>query len=106
MEVSDADYTAFYQAKRRQKYLVERAVEHRDVSLDALLSEGIQGEGILRDPTQDVVQQVENDILLDKLRRCLPLLSGDEQKLIYLRFYRNMSEPALAGIYGITLRNG
>lgn len=47
--------------------------------MDALLADSFRGEDTLRDPTQDVGEQVERTLMMDKLRKCLPLLTAEEQ---------------------------
>lgn len=102
MEVSSEEYIEFYRERRRQKYLREQSTENRDVSLDALTADDLSGEDILPDPAQDVAAQVEDRIMLDKLRQCRSLLSEDEQELIHRHYDLNIPETELAGMYGIT----
>lgn len=104
MEVSEKDYTAFYKDKRRQKYLVEQSADHQDVSMDALLADSFRGEDTLRDPTQDVGEQVERTLMMDKLRKCLPLLTAEEQELIHALFFQGLSEREWATKIGIPQR--
>ena len=47
MEVSKEDYTEFYRAKRRQKYLDERSADNGDFSYDMLTTDEFSGEDIL-----------------------------------------------------------
>ena len=42
MEVSKEDYTEFYRAKRRQKYLDERSADNGDFSYDTLVRQIIE----------------------------------------------------------------
>ena len=51
MEVSKEDYTEFYRAKRRQKYLDERSADNGDFSYDMLTPDEFSGEDILIDIT-------------------------------------------------------
>lgn len=104
MEVSEKDYTAFYKDKRRQKYLLEQAAGHQEVSMDALLADGFRGEDSLKDLTQDVAGQVERTLLLDKLRKSLPMLKAEEQELICALFFQRLSERELAAKTGIPQR--
>ncbi len=104
MEVSEKDYAAFYKDKRRQKYLMEQSADHQDVSMDALLADSFRGEDTLRDPTQDVGGQVERTLMMDKLRKCLPLLTAEEQELIHALFFQGLSEREWAAKTGIPQR--
>lgn len=101
MEVSEEDYTAFYKDKRRQKYLMEQSAGHRDVSMDAVLADDFRGEDSLKDPAQDVVEQVERILMTDKLRKCLPLLAEEEQELLHALFYQRKSEREWSAETGI-----
>ena len=104
MEVSEQDYMAFYRDKRRQKYLWEQAAGRKDVSIDVLLAEGFYGEDSLKDLTQDVAGQVEQSLMLDKLRKHLPLLEAEEQELIYALFFQGLSERQWAAKTSIPQR--
>ena len=102
MEVTDKDYKIFYEARRRQKYLKERSEEKRDISLDTLAQEKYDGEIMIPDRTENVEMQVERKLMLENLKTCILLLSDESQKIIYLRFYENMTEEQIGEIYGIT----
>lgn len=102
MEVSEKDYKIFYKNHRRQKYLKERAEEKRDISLDMLAKEKYGGEVMIPDITENVEMQVERKLMLENLKTCILLLSDESQKIIYLRFYENLTEAQIGEIYGIT----
>ena len=101
MEVSEEEYIQFYKDKRRQKYLMEQSVGHQDVSMDAVLADDFRGEDSLKDPKQDVVEQVERILMTDKLRICLHLLSEEEQELLHALFYQRKSEREWSAETGI-----
>ena len=48
MEVSKEDYTEFYRAKRRQKYLNERSADNGDFSYNMLTTDEFSGEDTIR----------------------------------------------------------
>lgn len=73
MEVSKEDYTEFYRAKRRQKYLDERSADNGDFSYDMLTTDEFSGEDILK-------------------------LTDEEQLLIYRHYYAGISGTDLAEI--------
>lgn len=102
MEVTEADYTAFYKDKRRQKYLDERSEENGDISVDMLTTEEFNGADILVDATDPVDEQVIHRIMLDKLQDSLPLLSADELELIHDLFYSELTERDIAAKLGIS----
>ena len=82
--------------------LQERAEEKKDVSLDTLAREKYGGEIMIPDTTENVEMQVERKLMLENLKTCILLLPYESQKIIYLRFYENMTEEQIGGIYGIT----
>lgn len=102
MEVTEKDYKTFYKTRRRQRYLKERAEEKKDVSIDTLTKEKYGGEIMITDTTENVEMQVERKLMLENLKTCILLLPYESQKIIYLRFYENMTEEQIGGIYGIT----
>ncbi len=102
MEVTEEHYREHYRAKRRQKYLQECAAENGAISLDMLDTEEFTGTDILIDYDADVPAQVEHDMMLEKLRDVLPLLSDAERKLIQEHFFEGIPETKLADTYGVT----
>lgn len=102
MEVTEKDYKIFYKTRRRQKYLKERAEDKKDISIDALAREKYGGENMIPDTTENVEMQVERKLMLENLKTCILLLPDESQKIIHLRFYRNLTEAQIGEIYGIT----
>ena len=102
MEVTNKDYKIFYETRRCQKYLKERSEEKQDISLDTLAQEKNDGEIMIPDTTENVEMQVERKLMLENLKTCILLLPNESQKIIYLRFYENMTEEQIGKIYGIT----
>ena len=102
MEVTEKDYKIFYEARRRQKYLKERSEEKQDISLEALAQEKYDGEIMIPDTTENIEMQVERKLMLENLMTCILLLPDESQKIIYLRFYENLTEEQIGEIYGIT----
>jgi DNA-directed RNA polymerase specialized sigma subunit len=97
MEVTEKDYKTFYKTRRRQRYLKERAEEKKDVSIDTLTKEKYGGEIMIPDTTENVEMQVERKLMLENLKTCILLLPYESQKIIYLRFYENMTEEQIGG---------
>ncbi len=102
MEVTEKDYKIFYKTRRHQKYLKERAEDKKDISIDALAQEKYGGENMIPDTTENVEMQVERKLMLENLKTCILLLPDESQKIIYLRFYENLTEAQIGEIYGIT----
>ena len=102
MEVTEKDYKIFYKNRRHQKYLKERAEDKKDISIDALAVEKYGGEIMIPDTTENVEMQVERKLMLENLKTCILLLSNEDQKIIYLRFYMDLTEEKIGKIYGIT----
>lgn len=99
MEVSKEDYTEFYRAKRRQKYLDERSAENGDFSYDMLTTDEFSGEDILIAEQPDVCDAVVESIMTDKLRKAILKLTDEEQLLIY-RHYTPVPTTIVAAITG------
>lgn len=101
MEVTKAFYKDFYKDKRCQKYLHEQSDANGDISYDMLTTDEFNGEDILIDNSMDIAQQVENTIMLDKLKHCIPLLNPNEYELIDALFFRSLSEREWSAETGI-----
>lgn len=101
MEVSPEEYIDFYKKKNRQLYLKKQSVSNGDISYDMLTTDDFSGEDILIDPAQDVADQVEARLMTDKLLRCLPLLTAEEQELIRALFYDGRTEREWSAKTGI-----
>ncbi|MCM1172708.1 MAG: hypothetical protein NC393_11380 [Clostridium sp.] len=80
MEVTQEQYREFYKERRRQKYLMEQSVRNKDVSMDALLKQELNG--LPADCLVDVAAEAEKNILLKKLKEAMQCLSAEEQLMI------------------------
>ena len=105
MEVTYSVYKDFYKDKRHQKYLYEQSKKNKDISEDMFTTDAFKGEDILIDRNEDVATQVENKIMQDKLHRALLLLTEDEQNLMRLHFFENMSQIEIAKSCGLNQSN-
>ena len=101
MEVTLEQYKDFYKERRRQKYLYERSRENRDISIDMFTTEQFNGADILVSEGMDIEEQVTYKLLLDKLHSCLPLLTDEEQELIYALFFGEKTEREWSAETGI-----
>ena len=95
MEVTPEQYIDFYRTRNRQRYLDKRSAEKGDISIDMLTTPEFNGENILVSE-EDVAEQVINQMMLDKLRDSLGLLTADESELIRDVFYDGITERDLA----------
>lgn len=102
MEVTKDFYDDFYRDKRRQEYITARSIANGDVSYDALDTDEFNGEDTLVDPDENIAEQVAQKMMIEKLRRVIPLLSEDERLLIQRHYFDGIPETELAAIYGIT----
>lgn len=102
MEVEENEYRTFYKNVRRQKYLRERSVENEDFSYDMLTTDNFNGADILVDETQDVEEIAQRNILLDKLKYSLSLLSSEERELIQAVFFDELTEREIAKRQGVS----
>lgn len=101
MEVTTEQYIDFYRARNRQRYLEKRSAEKGDISIDMLTTPEFNGENILVSE-EDVAEQVVHQIMLDKLRDSLGLLTADEMDLIRDVFYNGITERDLAIKHGVS----
>lgn len=101
LEVTPEEYIQFYRQQNRQKYLLRKAAENQDFSFDMLTTEDFNGADILIDPTQNVAEQAEHNLMVDKLRECLPMLKSEEWELIDALFFRELTEREYAAEKGI-----
>lgn len=99
MEVNEEFYKDFYRQKDRDEYLTWRT-KSKDVSYNEYDTEECSGEDMLVDPDEDVVTQVTDKLMLEKLRSVLPLLPEDEYKLIHEHFFLGISQVDLGEMYG------
>lgn len=101
MEISKEDYTEFYRAKRRQKYLNERSADNGDFSYNMLTTDEFSGEDILIAEQPDVCDAVVESIMTDKLHKSLQLLNQDEKLLIHALYFERKSERKVSAETGI-----
>ena len=101
MEVTPEQYADFYRTTNRQRYLDRRSAENGDISIDMLTTEGFNGADILADDAEPVDEQAIRQVMVDKLRDCLSLLSAEEQSLIYALFFEKLTERQYAEKQGV-----
>ena len=101
LEVPPEDYAAFYRDRRRQKYLREEAIRHKEFSYDMLDTDEFLGADIIADDSTDIISLVEKAVLSEALSDCLDKLSNEEQALLSEYYVYQMPEAELAERYGV-----
>ena len=101
MEVTHEDYLAYYKSERRQRYIREVSARIGIVSYNALDSEDMLGEDILKDMFTNVEKQVITNMLLDKLREALLSLESEEHLIIRLIYFEGQTERQCAEVIGV-----
>ena len=126
IEVSEADYNGYKQECHKMEYMecelkrnrVSRnskgqvikdkngqpiLLPEREVSLEKLMEEGYDYASSI--PSPEEIFLVSEDSDEAKLRRCLAMLTNDEQILIKALFFEGLTEQAYAEIIGIRQQN-
>lgn len=103
-EAEEKLYRKFYAYKRRLLYIAETAEEENieEVSYDALTTAEFNGESIIVDTEQAFTENVELEIMSEKLHRCIDLLSPREKELIQAIYFQGLSERDFAKIEGVS----
>lgn len=102
LEVSREVYADFYREKERNRYLKKLDRENGLLSIDSFEKADDNSMGYLTQTAVDMAGEVIDQLLLDKLRECISLLSSEEQKLIHQHYYDEISEVELGREYGIS----
>lgn len=77
-------------------------IENGLFSIDSFEKADGSGVDYIADTVADMAEDVMEQLLLDKLRECISLLSFEEQKLIHQHYYDEISEVELSREYGIS----
>lgn len=101
MEVTEDVYEDFCKNERRQRYLDECSLKNGEFSYDMLTTDDFNGEDILVDRSPDILEDIINQEMLDKLREAVLLLSDEEMELIQALFYDGLTEREYARKKGI-----
>lgn len=104
VEVSSEVYTAFYQMKRHEKYLIESDMKQGVMLYSNLDTDDYTGENLIIDKSQNIEETVMNKLIYDKLKDVLKKLNSDELKIINGIFFNNKSERQLSKDMGIPQR--
>lgn len=102
LEVPFEDYQEEYRDIRRRKYLRKEAQRNGEISYDALDSDEINGQEIIRDIYTDVERDAITKVMIKKLRHALRQLTDEELELIDSLYYQEQSERQYAAVLGIS----
>ncbi len=103
VEVSKDVYLAYHQEERRSRTVTEKDQRNGLAFYDELDTGDLTGQEMIPDRNVVSVEDIAiTNVMLDKLRLCLPLLSKSDQELIYALFYCGLSEREYAEILGIS----
>ena len=94
-------YTVYYRTERHAAALKEKDARHGTTSYHALDTDERLGEELLRDPKASVEEQAIANLLREKLRRSIALLSKPEQELIRALYFEELTERQLSCRVGI-----
>lgn len=92
--VSEEVYEVYRKSHRRERYLTERSIAHRDVSIEAMKRE-------LASPCS-VEDDYERREMSKKLWNALRSLSEDEFDFVNLHFFEGYSLAEIAEMYSLT----
>ena len=102
LEVVREQYTEFYRDKERWRYLKKLDTKNSLLSLEGFTdSEGNVLDFIV-DEAVDVSETVIHEVMVDRLKAALPLLSDGEQALIQAIFFDGLSEREVGLRLGLT----
>ena len=100
--VSREVYTVYYRTERHVIALKEKDARHGTVSYHALDTDERLGEELLRDPEASVEEQAIANLLREKLRKSIALLSKPEQELIRALYFEELTERQCAEKLGLS----
>ena len=104
MEVTQEFYQDYHKEKNRMEYL-ERLDAEFSIDYNFFDTDEFNGEELLIDHDEDVVEQVAKKMMIEKLHSVLPLLDEDEYQLINEHFFLGMSQVELGELYGVNQSN-
>lgn len=103
VEVTKEVYLAYYSVERHARTLDEKDVRNGKVLYSTLDTEETLGEEMIPDLGAARVEDVAiGNVLCEKLRQCLALLSEQEQELIQAFYFEGLTEREYAQRIGIS----
>lgn len=101
--VTDEVYLAYYRQDRRARFSHEKHQMQGVVSFQELDTDEMTGEDMIPDlDAVSIEEQVVEELLHEHLRRCISLLTEEEQKIIYALYYEQKTEREYAKTLGIS----
>ena len=102
-EVTKEQYVEYYRERRRAKYLEEADAANGLVHYQELDTDNYSGEELLCDKDALTENIVENNDMLEKLKKCLDRLDKSEQELIYEIYFNEKTLRKLSEETGIAV---
>ena len=103
-EVSHAVYQAYYQGKRKEKYIYEKDQVHENHLLDISGMEELEAESdcCLVSAESSIEDQLLIQELHNHLHQCLQMLPEADQALIQAIYFSGETESSYAKLIGLT----
>lgn len=103
IEVSEEVYRAYYQFREREVYLGKLAMKHEVlVSFNVDADEGFNVENELFESEQELPDETAiRNIMVDKIKHCIPRLSSEQQTIIELHYFKGLSIREVASHLGM-----
>ena len=103
-EVSHAVYQAYYQGKRKEKYIYEKDQVHENHILDISGMEELEAESdcCLASAESSIEDQLLIQELHNHLHQCLQMLPEADQALIQAIYFSGETESSYAKLIGLT----
>lgn len=103
-EVSHAVYQAYYQGKRKEKYIYEKDQVHENHILDISGMEELEAESdcCLASAESSIEDQLLEQELHNHLHQCLQMLPEADQALIQAIYFSGETESSYAKKIGLT----
>lgn len=106
VEVNDEFYKEYIKLENNEKYINRKEQKKGLFYYNSLDTEEMLGEEIISNPNEiSVFDEVMKNIRNSKLREELKKLDLKEQKIIYLIFFKNLSERKVGIILKISQKN-
>ena len=102
LEVVREQYTDFYRDKERWRYLKKLDTNHSLLSLEGFTDSEGNVLDFLVDEAVDVAETVVHEVMVDRLKAALLLLSDSEMALIRAIFFEGLSEREVGARLGVT----
>ena len=100
LEVTDKVYVDYYAEKEHSLYLKRMTKGSIAFSLDALENKEIIIESALI--TDELAEEIEKKMTLEKLREVLETLSAKEKEVIEFLYFKNYNEQEMAEFFGVS----